>query len=258
MPISYRVPLVTTPDPPAHAPTADDRFSPEDRAVIDGFLAAYRHGAFPMAEPSVSLRGLPRRHRRIDWYIPDPRAIIAIDRPINAPGGFHIPRSLARRLRNNPFVMTSDRAFGEVIRACAAPAPGREDSWLDDRLIHAYTLLHRAGHVHSIEAWLPSDSGQPSPLVGGIYGVALGGVFCAESMFCRPESGGTDASKVCLAFLVRHLRTRAYQLLDVQIANQHTARFGVVEVTNSEYQSLLRRAIDLPCNWGCLDPFWSI
>lgn len=258
MPVSYRVPPVTTPDPPAHAPTADDRFSPEDRAVIDGFLTAYRHGAFPMAEPSVSLRGRPRRNRRIDWYIPDPRAIIAIDRPINAPGGFHIPRSLARRLRNNPFIMTSNRAFEQVMRACAAPGPGREDTWLDERLIRAYTLMHRAGFVHSIEAWLPGEHRQPPSLVGGIYGVALGGVFCAESMFCRPQSGGTDASKVCLAFLVRHLRARSFELLDVQIVNQHTARFGVVEVPNSVYQQRLQGALDLSRIWGDLDPVWTI
>lgn len=239
-------PCPTAPPAAAHALTA------EERGVIEDFLGAYRHGAFPMAEPSVCLRGRPRRQRRIDWYIPDPRAIIPIDVPIDAPGGFHISRSLARRLRNNPFTMTTDAAFEPVIRACAEAAPGREDTWLDERLISAYTLLHRAGHVHSIEAWLPGGT-----LVGGVYGLVLGSAFCAESMFCRPELGGTDASKVCLAFLVRHLQQQGFELLDAQIANRHTARFGVVEIADREYQARLRHAVERRREWGEFNPSWT-
>jgi leucyl/phenylalanyl-tRNA--protein transferase len=223
--------------------------------MVEDFLEAYRHGAFPMAEPARTAGGRARMNRRIDWFIPDPRAIIPIDVPINGAGGFHIPRSLGRRLRNNPFQMRSDTAFEHVIRACAQPGPGREDSWLNERLIHAYTLLHRAGHVHSIEAWRTDLPGSPK-LVGGVYGVALGSAFCAESMFCRPERGGTDASKVALAFLVRHLQRCGFTLLDAQIANQHTTRFGVVNIPNSVYQKRLRAACAERRDWCSLDPHW--
>lgn len=235
---------------------------PTEADIVETFLFAYRQGAFPMAEPSRTARGHARARRRIDWFIPDPRAIIRIDRPINAQGGFHLSRSLRRTLRRGRFVLTADRAFSEVINACAAPTvrSGRDDTWLDQRLIDAYIALHRAGHAHSVEAWLPTGESPETPpvLVGGIYGVAIGSVFCAESMFCRPELGGTDASKVCLAFLVRHLQKQAFTLLDVQIANRHTERFGVVEIAAADYLKLLAAAGDDLRSWGTLQPDWRI
>lgn len=239
---------------------------PSDEQTVEFFLEAYRQGAFPMAEPSRPARAGRRASApSIDWYIPDPRAIIELNTGPRPPephdlGGFHISRSLARRLRSGRFTITTDRAFEQVIRACAEPARGRDDTWLDERLIRAYTALHRAGHAHSIEVWLPAASPDASPaLVGGVYGVALGAAFCAESMFCRPRMGGTDASKVALAHLVRHLRLRGFVLLDVQIRNHHTDQFGVVEIPAAVYLDRLHVAMARPVSWGELaaGPFFA-
>lgn len=233
-------------------------FPPEEQAV-EFFLEAYRQGAFPMAEPARPARdGRRARAARIDWFIPDPRAVIELDAPARSPGdigGFHIPRSLHRRLRRRPFDITSDRAFERVIRACAEPGPGREETWLDERLIHAYIALHTHGHAHSVEAWTrPFDASESPELVGGVYGVAIGSTFAAESMFCRPDRGGTDASKVALAHLVRHLKTCGFVLLDVQLRNHHTDQFGVVEIPGADYRSRLQAGLDRACNWrGRLD-----
>lgn len=213
-----------------------------------------------MASPERSpVRGRPRP-RSLDWYIPDPRAVIPLTEPPQKPddiGGFHIPRSLHRRLRSRrlPYVIRSDTAFEEVMRGCAEPRPGREDSWIDDQLIYAFNLLHRAGYAHCIEAW--NEDAEDGPvLVGGVYGVAIGGIFCAESMFCRPEAGGTDASKVCLAYLARHLHSRGFILMDVQIRNHHTDQFGVVEIRASEYARWLERGLKLAPDWGPVSPKW--
>jgi leucyl/phenylalanyl-tRNA--protein transferase len=121
--------------------------------------------------------------------------------------------------------------------------------------MEAYTALHRAGHAHSVEAWLPCADG-PDTLVGGVYGVAIGSLFSAESMFCRPELGGTDAGKVCLAHLVRHVHLRGFTVLDVQIANGHTAQFGVREIPASRYRALLAAGVDDHRSWGVLDGTW--
>lgn len=225
---------------------------------MDLFLTAYRQGAFPMAQPpsSSARRRNPRAEGPIHWYAPDPRAIIPL-----TDGGLHVPRSLQRTLRKRPFVLTSDRCFEQVIRACAEPSERRGGEWLNETLIRCYTLLHERGHAHSIEAWVDQGTGDgaegrgkalptvgPEPsalrplLVGGIYGVSIGRAFMAESMFCRPELGGTDASKVCLVTLWEHLRACGYELLDVQIANQHTERFGVVEIDRAEYLERLAEA----------------
>lgn len=214
--------------------------------LIDAILAAYAEGYFPMADPPrpSPRRGGPPRPGPIRWYNPDPRAILPLE-----PGGFHVSRSLRRTIRSGRFALTSDTDFEGVIRACAEPRPGREESWIDERIIWAYTALHRAGHAHSIEARL-AGAGPDAPLVGGIYGVRLGAAFFAESKFSRPEIGGTDASKVCLAALVAHLRRRGFELLDVQIANPHTEQFGVVEIPRREYLERLRRALERDPGWG--------
>lgn len=197
------------------------------------------------APPSGRGRGEPGPIR---WYNPDPRAVLPLE-----PGRFHVSRSLRRTIRSGRFALTADTDFEGVIRACAEPRPGREESWIDERIIAAYTALHRAGHAHSIEARL-AGAGEGAPLVGGIYGVHLGAAFFAESKFSRPELGGTDASKVCLAALVAHLRRRGFELLDVQLWNPHTAQFGVVEIPRGEFLARLERAIARKVEWGAFDP----
>jgi len=164
------------------------------------------------------------------------------------------------------------------MHACAQPRrqSGQIEnlSWIDDRLTHAYAALHRAGHAHSIEAWLKpatihhsaqstiprqsqqNHNDQKPPhisggaiLVGGLYGVHLGTAFFGESMFCRPALGGTDASKVCLVHLVAHLRRRAFQLLDTQFVNDHLVQFGCIEIPRDEYLARLERAVTTPASW---------
>ena len=163
---------------------------------------------------------------RIYWYDPDPRAIIPLDR-------FHISRSLHRTIRQQIFEIRVDSAFTAVMEACAAPAPGREETWISDELIQAYTRLHRLGFAHSVEAW------QAGRLVGGLYGVAIGGFFAGESMFSHER----DSSKVALAYLVSHLQERKFRLLDTQFMTEHLRRFGAIEVPATEYKFLLGRAL---------------
>jgi leucyl/phenylalanyl-tRNA--protein transferase len=192
----------------------------------------------------------------IHWLSPDPRAILPL-----ASGVFHVSRSLRRRVLSGRFTITADRAFEEVVRGCAEPRPPEQDTWIDDRLRAAYVALHGAGHAHSIEAWLPKPGSEGHPpgeqgdvLVGGLYGVQIGGAFFAESKFCRPAAGGTDASKVCLVHLVHHLRRRGATLLDVQFNHRHLERFGVVEIPREEYLRLLRAAASNPLAWEPFEP----
>jgi leucyl/phenylalanyl-tRNA--protein transferase len=158
----------------------------------------------------------------ITWYSPDPRAILPLDK-------FRVPRSLRQRIRKNPFDIRVDTAFETVMRLCAS----REETWISAEIIGVYTQLHRAGYAHSVEAW---DGGR---LVGGLYGVALGGAFFGESMF----STMADASKVALVSLVERLRTRGFVLLDTQFTTEHLGHFGVVEITRSEYLTELEGAL---------------
>jgi leucyl/phenylalanyl-tRNA---protein transferase len=213
--------------------------SPEE--IIAFFLEAYRQGAFPMAElPRTSpADGRIPTARAIHWYSPEPRAILPIEE-----GSLRVPTSVSRTLRKQRFALTSDRCFERVIRACAEPTPRRGGAWLDESLVRCYTLLHQAGHAHSIEAWNPAGN-----LVGGIYGVSIGGAFFAESMFSDIEAGGSGASSACLIALWSHLRSCAYELLDVQIANPHTLRFGVREIPSLDYMLKLDSAGALPDRW---------
>lgn len=209
-------------------------------------LDAYRAGAFPMADPQTGA---------IEWFRPDPRAILPLD-------GFHVPTSLRQRVTSRGprrFWVTSDRAFSRVIRACAKPRPDGEGTWIDDRIVHAYETLHDAGHAHSVEAWAIGDergeeAGDDLVLVGGLYGVHVGGLFAGESMFSRPVLGGTDASKVCLVHLVHHLRRRGFALLDVQFVNPHLEQFGVVELACDDYLDRLARAVQTQTAWEPFDP----
>lgn len=173
----------------------------------------------------------------IHWYSPDPRAILPLD-------GLHVPKSLRRRLQQEPFELRFDTAFEEVMRACAEPRPEREETWIDERLIEAYVGLHDQGCAHSVEAWLDGR------LVGGLYGVSLGGAFFGESMFSRPEIGGSDASKICLVALVEALRAGGFELLDTQFWTPHLGRLGCVEIPRVEYLRALGSALERSARWN--------
>jgi leucyl/phenylalanyl-tRNA--protein transferase len=181
----------------------------------DLLLQAYRFGIFPMA----------MRDGSIEWFSPDPRAILPLDR-------FHVPHGLRRVASKNIFEVKMNQRFGEVILACAK----RRDTWINREIIDSYEQLHELGHAHSVETW------QAGKLVGGLYGVAIGGAFFGESMFHRK----TDASKVALVALVQHLRTQKFVLLDTQWVTPHLAQFGAIEIPRSQYIRLLKRAADLP------------
>lgn len=191
-------------------------------------LWAYRRGIFPMAEP---------RTGAIEWFCPDPRAILPIDRLL-------VPANLARLVRQRRFEIGCDTAFEHVIRACARPRVDDPLTWIDEPMIEAYCGLHDQGHAHSVEAWTDGT------LVGGLYGVHVGSAFCGESMFVRPDLGGTNASKVCLVHLVEHLRRRRFTLLDTQFWNEHLDQFGCTEIPAREYLDRLQAGLDSPVQWG--------
>lgn len=169
---------------------------------------------------------------QIYWYDPDPRAILPLDQ-------FHVSRSLQRTVQQGRFEVRYNTAFTAVIRACAAPAPGRQETWISEEIIAAYTELHRSGFAHSVECWLNGK------LVGGLYGVAAGGLFAGESMFYKER----DASKVALVYLVCRLRQQGFQLLDVQFMTEHLRRFGAIEIPRMEYKLRLARALVVPAQF---------
>ncbi len=187
------------------------------------------HGAFPMAEPETG---------EVMWFTADPRSIVPLD------GSLHVGRTLTRTIRKGVFDIRTDTAFDEVIRACANDRGQDNRNWISPEMIAAYNALHRAKLAHSIEAW------RDGKLVGGLYGVALGGAFFGESMFCRPAIGGTDASKVCLVSLVARLRGRGFLLCDSQYSNAHMDRFGVHDINADDYRRLLEDALELNVEWG--------
>lgn len=224
-----------TPPPPRpirRSRFPDPRYADPDGLVAvggrlepDWLLDAYRHGIFPWPTGE---------HDPLLWFSPDPRAVLSLD-------GMHVSRRLRRRIRSGRFEVTCDTDFAGVIRGCAT-APDREGgTWITRDLRRAYERLHRVGHAHSVEVWLP-DEGTGRRLVGGTYGVALGGLFAAESMFHLE----TDASKVALATLVDRLRERGFGLLDIQQWTPHTGSLGAVEVSRDDYLDRLAWAVDLP------------
>jgi len=205
---------------------ADD---PNDPPLTPELLVwAYSQGMFPMAPD--------RDSDRVQWFCPDPRAVLPLD-------GLRCPRSLRQRVRAGVFEIRSDTAFEQVIRACAEPRPAQADSWINPRIVEAYCELYALGIAHSLEAW------RDGQLAGGLYGVSLGGAFFGESMFHRPERGGTDASKVCLVHLVERLRRGGYTLLDVQMNSEHMQRFGTVEIPHAQYMRQLQRALSVDATW---------
>lgn len=187
-------------------------------------LKAYAIGVFPMAEA----RDDPRLH----WIEPESRGILPLDT-------FHVPKRLARTVRNGGFEARFDGDFAAVIRACAEATEGRPSTWINQSIEDLYIQLHRKGFAHSVETW------RDGALVGGLYGVSLGAAFFGESMFSRER----DASKVALVHLVERLRAGGYRLLDTQFVTAHLARFGTVEVPRNDYRRMLADAVARPASF---------
>jgi len=186
----------------------------------ENLLTAYACGIFPMADESGE----------VCWFAPDPRAIIELE-------AFKTTRSLRSVVRRGVFEVRIDTAFAEVMRACADRPEG---TWISGDILDAYEVLHRLGFAHSVEAW------QDDRLVGGLYGVALGGAFFGESMFHR----ATDASKVALVALVEQMRRRGYALLDIQFLTEHLRQFGAIEIPRARYEQRLAAALQRPCRFA--------
>jgi leucyl/phenylalanyl-tRNA--protein transferase len=186
-------------------------------------LTAYSQGAFPMTDPD----GVTR------WYSADPRGVLPLDE-------FHCPRTLRQIVRQSRFEIRIDDDFEATMRACKdVKRPERDSSWISDELVNAYVRLHDLGFAHSVEAW------QRGELVGGLYGVALGGAFFGESMFHR----AANASKVCLVHLIDRLRERGFALLDTQMVTEHMRQFGAREIPAADYLSQLDVALGKDCQF---------
>lgn len=210
----------------------DLRFPPVEEASPEGLLAAggdlrperllkaYRHGIFPWYSDQPIL-----------WWSPDPRTVLFPDK-------LHISRSLKRSLRPGLFNVTLDRCFRDVMQNCAEPRPQYPDggTWITAEMLDAYQRLHELEYAHSVETW------QEGQLVGGLYGVALGGAFFAESMFTLVP----DASKVALVSLVRQLQTWGFRLMDCQQSSPHVMRFGAEEISRCKFLDSLAIALTLP------------
>ncbi len=185
--------------------------------TVELLLSAYANGYFPMAGS--------RKGRKIHWYDPDLRGILPLD-------DFHAPKSLIKYMKNNNFIYKMDTSFREVITACAERM---EDTWINDTIINLYCDLHELGFAHSVECW------KDNALIGGLYGVSLGGAFFGESMFSRAP----NASKCALVHLVSLLKHSGYALLDTQYVNDHLKQFGVVEITRDAYREKLEAALHI-------------
>lgn len=194
----------------------------------DWLLDAYRHGVFPWPqEPDDPML----------WWSPDPRCMMPLE-------GMRVSSRLRRRLRSGAYRVTCDEDFAGVMQGCATAQDRSDQTWITPEMLQAYQRLHRLGHAHSVEAW--SVDGDTRRLVGGVYGVAVGGLFAGESMFHH----ATDASKVALASLVAHLRARGYRLFDIQQWTSHTGSLGAVEIPRAEYLDRLATVVDLPVSFG--------
>jgi leucyl/phenylalanyl-tRNA---protein transferase len=216
---------------------SDLRFPPVDLSNPDGLLAvggdlrperlleAYRHGIFPWYSDD----------QPILWWSPDPRTVLFPDK-------LHISRSLKRSLRHGIFKVTFDTCFRDVMQQCAGPRPQYPDggTWITAEMLDAYTTLHEQGYAHSVETW------QEGKLVGGVYGVAIGGAFFAESMFTHVP----NASKVALVSLVRQLQAWEFRIIDCQQASPHVMRFGAEEIPRSDFLDHVTAALSLPERQG--------
>ncbi|MCB8879395.1 leucyl/phenylalanyl-tRNA--protein transferase [Acidisoma cellulosilytica] len=190
----------------------------------DLLLRAYRAGLFPMAET--------RGNFRLYWLDPEMRGVLPLDR-------FHLPRRLRRTVLADHYRVTTDQDFTAVITACAEATQDRPETWINPVIERLFTALHLQGHAHSVECW------EGETLVGGLYGLAIGGAFFGESMFSRAR----DASKVALVHLVARLRLAGFTLLDTQFVTQHLSQFGTEEVPRDLYRAQLAAAVDLPVTW---------
>lgn len=183
-------------------------------------LKAYSCGLFPMSESAED--------PELFWVDPEVRGIIPLDQ-------FHAPRSLKKVINRGVFEIKINSAFGQVMRECAKATDDRPSTWINDTILKLYQELHETGHAHSVEAW------KDDKLVGGLYGVSLGSAFFGESMFSR----ATDASKVCLAFLVKHMIKKGFTLLDTQFTTDHLIRFGAIDIPRDEYAIHLSKAMEV-------------
>ena len=184
----------------------------------DVILRAYAAGVFPMAET--------REDQELFWVDPNMRGLIPLDQ-------FHISRSLKKVVRRKTFEIRYDKEFQSVVRACAESRRNGDDTWINDKIVELYSALHKMGHAHSVECW------QDQTLVGGLYGLSIGGAFFGESMFSRAK----DASKVALVYLVARLRIAGYRLLDTQFITEHLKQFGAIEISRQDYHDLLGKAL---------------
>lgn len=187
---------------------------------VETLLQAYRSGIFPWSEDPIT------------WWTPDPRGIIEWE-------NFHLSRSCQRKMRRGQFQFTINRAFVSVIAACSREEVTPDEVWIGPQMREAYTAMHKAGYAHSIECW------RDGSLVGGIYGVAIGGFFSGESMF----SHVSDASKLSLAFLMNHLKERGFVLFDTQMTTEHTRSLGATDIPRTEYLRRLQQALACGCSF---------
>lgn len=185
-------------------------------------LSAYMQGIFPMAESADA--------DDVFWVDPDERGVFPLDK-------FHVPKKLARKIRNEPFDVRVDTAFRDVMQKCAEPTQNidRRNTWINELILERYCELHELGYAHSVECW------QDDKLVGGLYGVAINGAFCGESMF----HDVSDASKVALVYLVARLKVGGYVLLDTQFVTDHLSQFGAIEIPRKQYRAHLKEALEI-------------
>lgn len=200
---------------------------PPARLTPQLLLQAYAIGYFPMSEDRFA--------RDVFWVRPDIRGVLPIR-------GLHVSRSLRKTVRRAPFDIRVDTAFADVMKGCAAPQPDRWQTWINGQILDAYEQLHELGFAHSVEAWIGEE------LVGGLYGVSIGGAFFGESMFSRV----TDASKVCLVHLAARLNAGGYVLHDTQFTTDHLKSFGAEEVPAKDYAVRLKGAVAQPGDFAAM------
>ena len=216
------------PDPNTALDYPDGLLAAGGNLSVDTLLSAYRQGIFPWYE-----QGQP-----ILWWSPTPRAMIV-------PEQIHISKSLAKTLRRGGYRVTTDQAFESVIKACAEPrpehldSPGENHTWISAEMIAAYIRLFEAGHAHSVEYWLDDQ------LCGGLYGLAIGNIFCGESMFSR----ASNASKIAFSHLAKGLEEAGFVLIDCQIENEHLNSLGAQNMAREDFIAILKAASDITINW---------